>query len=248
MTSLEGQVAIVTGGGAGIGRAIALEAARQGASVAALDINEPGAHETAEMIVKAGGKALGLACDVSKPAELSPLIERVAGELGAPSLLFNVAAIVKYAHIEDTDLELFNRILSINLTGAFAMTKAVLPHLTAKKGAILNVASMAGTLGVPYLSAYSAAKGGLCAMTKSMAKELSVRGVRVNAIAPGGVDTAMLKAPFPEDASEEVMRLIPMSPIGLTSPEAIATFAVFIASPASGNLSGAIIPIDGASS
>ena len=147
MASLQGQTAIVTGGGAGIGRAIALEAARQGAAVAALDINEAGARETADMIVKAGGKALGLVCDVSKPADLAPLVERVAGELGAPSLLFNVAAIVKYAHIEDTDIELFNRILSINLTGAFAMTKAVLPHLTAKKGSILNVASMAGTLG-----------------------------------------------------------------------------------------------------
>jgi meso-butanediol dehydrogenase/(S,S)-butanediol dehydrogenase/diacetyl reductase len=245
--SLEGHVAIVTGGGSGIGRAICLQVAGDGGAVAVLDINAAAAEAVAASIAEGGGRALAIACDVSATEAIPAIVERIAVELGSPSLLFNVAAMMKNAHIEDTDIALFNRILAVNLTGAFAMSKAALPHLIANRGSILNISSMAGHLGLPYLAAYCASKGGMVAMTKSMAKELTDRGVRVNVIAPGGVDTPMLLAPYPDVTAPEVMRLIPLSPIGVTSPEAIARVAVFVASPASGNLSGALIPVDGAS-
>jgi len=245
--SLEGHVAIVTGGGSGIGRAICLQVAGDGGAVAVLDINEAAAQAVAAVIAESGGKALAIACDVGATDGIPAIVERIAAELGSPTLLFNVAAMMKNAHIEDTDIALFNRILAVNLTGAFAMSKAALPHLIANRGSILNISSMAGHLGLPYLAAYCASKGGMVAMTKSMAKELTNRGVRVNVIAPGGVDTPMLLAPYPDVTAPEVMRLIPLSPIGVTSPEAIARVAVFVASPASGNLSGALIPVDGAS-
>ncbi|MDB5394802.1 MAG: 3-oxoacyl-ACP reductase [Rhodospirillales bacterium] len=244
---LENHCAIVTGGGSGIGKAICLQVAEQGGAVAVLDINEAGAQAVAAAISAAGGRAIAIGCDVAATDKIQGIVLQVVAELGAPTMLFNVAALMKNAHIEDTDIALFNRILAVNLTGAFAMSQAVLPHLIANGGSILNISSMAGHLGLPYLAAYCASKGGMVAMTKSMAKELSNRGVRVNVLAPGGVDTPMLYAPYPDVTAPEVMRLIPLSPIGVTPPEAIARVAIFVASPASGNLSGALIPIDGAS-
>jgi NAD(P)-dependent dehydrogenase (short-subunit alcohol dehydrogenase family) len=134
----------------------------------------------------------------------------------------------------------------VNLTGAFLMSQAVLPHLVATRGAIVNVASMAA-FGIPYLSAYSASKGGLVAMTKSMAKEYADRGVRINVLAPGGVDTPMMTVPFPENVSPEVLKLVAVTPWGAAKPEILAKIALFLASPAMGYLSGAALTADGAS-
>jgi len=240
-------VAVVTGGGSGIGRELCLLAAAAGSAVAVVDINQDAVQAVAAEIVAAGGRALALPCDISNPEQVGAAIARVVAELGTPSQLFNVAGIVRYARVEQLDFALFNRVLAVNLAGAFLMSQAVLPHLVSTRGSIVNVSSMAGHLGIPYGAAYCASKGGLIAMTKSMAKEFADRGVRINVLAPGGVETPMAEVPFPEDANMDVLGIIPRTPMGFSKPIDIARLALFVASKASGLLSGALIPIDGAS-
>lgn len=240
-------VAVVTGGGSGIGRELCLLAAQAGAAVAVVDINAEGVQTLAAQINEAGGRALALPCDISDPEQVDATIARVASELGDPTALFNVAGIVKYMRVEELDLAVFNRVLSVNLTGAFLMSKAVLPYLVKTKGSILNVASMAGSLGIPYAAAYCASKGGLIAMTKSMAKEFSDRGVRINVLTPGGVETPMAEVPFPEDANMAVLGIVPRTPLGFSTPLQIARLAFSVATQEFGKLSGAVIAVDGAS-
>jgi NAD(P)-dependent dehydrogenase (short-subunit alcohol dehydrogenase family) len=240
-------VAVITGGGSGIGRELGQLAAAAGSAVALIDINAEAVQATAAAINSGGGRALALACDIGNPEQVQAAIARVVAELGAPNALFNVAGIVKYARVEQMDFAAFNRVLSVNLTGAFLLSQAVLPHLVRNGGSIVNLASMAGHLGIPYAAAYCASKGGLIAMTKSMAKEFADRGVRINVIAPGGVETPMAEVPFPPDANAKVLGIIPMSPMGWAKPVDIARLALFVASKESGNMSGALIPVDGAS-
>lgn len=245
--SYENRVAVVTGGGSGIGRATCLRLAAEGALVAAIDINAEQVQAVADEINGSGGRALALTCDISDQQQVNGSMARIVAELGAPAALFNVAGIVKYSRFEQLDLASFQRILGVNLIGAFLLSQAAMPYLVANRGSITNVASMAGNLGVPYGAAYSASKGALISMTKSMAKEFADRGVRVNVLAPSGVETPMAAVPFPEDASPEVIRLIPFTPLGFSKPEQIAAVAVMIGSDEAGVMSGALVPIDGAS-
>ncbi len=245
--TFEKGVAVVTGGGSGIGREVGLGAARAGASVAVIDINEKAVQAVAQEITAAGGRALGIVCDISNPEQVTASIARVVAELGEPTALFNVAGIVVYARVEALSFATFNRVLNVNLVGAFLLSQATLPYLVKARGSIVNVASMAGNLGIPYAAAYCASKGGLIAMTKSMAKEFSDRGVRINVLAPGGVETPRAAVPFPDDANTAVLGIIPMTPMGFAKPAEIAAVALFVASKAAGTLSGALIPIDGAS-
>ena len=245
--SYENQVVIVTGGASGIGRATCLLLAQEGAKVAAIDVHAEAVQAVANTINGNGGQALALTCDISDPEQVKAAIASVVAELGAPSALFNIAGVVKFCRSEELDVATFSRVLNINLIGAFLMSQAAMPHLIAHRGAIVNVASMAGNLGVPYGAAYSASKGGLIALTKSMAKEYSDRGVRINAIAPSGVETPMASVPMPKDANPDVIRLIPFTPLGYAKPEEIAAVILLLGAKESGVLSGALIPIDGAS-
>lgn len=240
-------VVIVTGGASGIGRATCLLLAKEGAKIAAIDVHSEAVEAVAASINKDGGKALALTCDISDPEQVKNAVARIEAELGAPSALFNIAGVVKFSRSEDLDAAAFNRVLGINLVGAFLMSQAAMPSLIANRGAIVNVASMAGNLGVPYGAAYSASKGGLIALTKSMAKEYSDRGVRINAIAPSGVETPMAAVPMPKDANPDVIRLIPFTPLGYAKPEEIAAMILLLGARESGVVSGALIPIDGAS-
>jgi NAD(P)-dependent dehydrogenase (short-subunit alcohol dehydrogenase family) len=245
--SYANSVVIVTGGASGIGRATCLLLAQEGAKVAAIDVHADAVQAVADTINGSGGQALALTCDISDPEQVKNAVARVASELGAPSALFNIAGVVKFCRSEDLDIATFSRVLNVNLIGAFLMSQATMPHLIANRGAIVNVASMAGNLGVPYGAAYSASKGGLIALTKSMAKEYSDRGVRINAIAPSGVETPMASVPMPKDANPDVIRLIPFTPLGYAKPEEIAAVILLLGAKESGVLSGALIPIDGAS-
>ena len=186
----DGKTAIVTGAGSGIGRATAIRLAVEGASGACLDVVPDNLDETVEALAILGGKAVAYSCDVTDESKVNETVAEVASALGRPDVLCNVAGIGTFAHTHEMPLAQWERILSVNLTGMFIMTKAVLPYMLEPPGGnIVNIASTAGLMGSAYSAAYAASKGGVIMFTKALAIEYAGRGVRINAVAPGGVDT-----------------------------------------------------------
>jgi NAD(P)-dependent dehydrogenase (short-subunit alcohol dehydrogenase family) len=161
--------------------------------------------------------------------------------------LCNCAGLCHYSRSEECDISQWNKIIAINLTGPFILSRAVLTYLVEAKGAIVNIASMAGLLGIPYGAAYSASKGGLVLMTKALAKEFSDRNVRVNAVCPGAIATSMMEIPFPEDANKAMLRLVPLTPAGASTPEEVAATVAMLGSRECPTLTGCILTIDGGS-
>ena len=240
-----GRVAVVTGAASGVGRATAQRIAGEGGSVAALDISDEGAQRTVEEIAAAGGKAIALRTDVSDPESVSTTMKEVVAQLGPPNTVCNVAGIGKFAHTVDASFDDWQRILAVNLTGTFLMSQAALPYLLENGGNIVNVASTAGIMGQPYSAAYCASKGGVVQLTKSLAVEYMERGVRVNAVAPGGVDTPMINAFMPPaDASKRLMAKL-VTPMGFVKPQQVAKVIAFLASDDGDYMTGAIVSVDG---
>ncbi len=245
MQAFVGRSAVITGGGGGVGQALALKLASAGAQVAVLDLSAEAAQSTAAAVSAAGGRALALACDVSDPESVAETTEAIVGEWGSPHLLCNAAGMQVYGRTEDFPVETWLKIIGVNLTGAFLVCRSLLPHLAKEGGAVVNVASLAGLVGLPYDAAYCASKGGLIQLTRSLAKEFSDRKVRVNAVAPGGVNTAMLDIPFPEDGDPGVLKTIPSAVNGLCEPETIANVISFLLSDEAAHITGTVLPVDG---
>jgi NAD(P)-dependent dehydrogenase (short-subunit alcohol dehydrogenase family) len=245
MSLFPGRVAIVTGAGAGLGRATARLLAREEAQVACVDIVAETAIITADEIVAGGGRAVAYTCDVSDPRAVKKTVERIADDLGRPSVVCNVAGIQQWSHTMELSIEDWGRILAVNLTGTFLVCQAALGHLADRGGAIVNVASTAGIRGLPYAAAYCASKGGVVQLTRSLAFEYAQRGVRVNAVAPGGMETAMLNLPFPPNASQALLGGVRGSLVGVGAPEAVASVVAFLASDDAAHMNGAIVPVDG---
>jgi len=240
-----GRVAVVTGAASGLGRATAQLIAEEGGSVAAVDISEEGARRTVDEITAAGGRAVPLRADVSDPESVATAMKEVVAQLGPPGTVCNVAGIGKFAHTVDASFDDWQRILAVNLTGTFLMCQAALPHLLENGGNIVNVASTAGIMGQPYSAAYCASKGGVVQLTKALAVEYLERGVRVNAVAPGGVDTPMLGSfEIPEGASRRLMATL-TTPMGFVKPEQVAKVIAFLASDDGDYMTGAIVSVDG---
>ena len=211
---VEGQAAIVSGGASGLGRATAERLAAEGATVACLDVAVEAAEKTAARIKEHGGKARAYAVDVSDPASVTAAVGAAAKDLGRPSVLVSCAGIGKFAHSHAMPYEDWARIIAVNLTGTFLMAQAVLPHMLEGGGSIVNIASNAGLMGQAYSAAYCASKGGVIQLTRALADEYLGRGVRVNAVAPGGIQTPLQKAfRLPDGADAAKIQKI-ITPLG----------------------------------
>jgi NAD(P)-dependent dehydrogenase (short-subunit alcohol dehydrogenase family) len=242
---LHGKIAIVTGAGSGIARATAIRLAAEGAAVACLDVVEDAVAETAAGIAEAEGRAIAVKCNVADPGEVTAAVAACVEQLGPPQVLCNIAGIGRFAHTTEMALADWQRIIDVNLTGTFLMAQAALPHLLASGGVIINTASNAGLHGLPYSAAYCASKGGVVMLTKSLAYEYIERGVRVNAVAPGGVNTPLTQSfQFPEGVSGKLLFKM-QSPMGMAEPEDLAGLFAFLASDEARYMTGAIVSMDG---
>ncbi len=242
---LAGKVAVVTGGGSGIGRAAALRFARDGASVLVADIVGDQAESVAKEIEAAGGRAVGLAVDVSDPAQISAMAETAVREFGGIDVLMTAAGVLSFGAAPDTDVDAWNRVIGINLTGTFLAARAVIPSMRERGGgSIITMSSSTGAHDAsPGNVAYVSSKGGVAMLTKAMAVDHAAEGIRVNALAPGPTATPMLATVMTED---EMRRFGEAMPIGrLAQPEELAAAAAFLASDDASYVTGAVFAVDG---
>jgi meso-butanediol dehydrogenase/(S,S)-butanediol dehydrogenase/diacetyl reductase len=239
------RVALVTGAGSGIGRAVASRLAAEGAKVAALDVAADNLASTVARITEDGGTASAFTCDVTSEASVAEAVAALGEGLGPPTVVCNVAGIGGFYNTVDMPTESWEQILAVNLTGPFLVCRATLPYLLEHGGSIVNVASNTALMGQAYSAAYCASKAGLLMFSKALAAEFLSRGVRVNVVAPGGVDTPLIGAfELPEDADPKVLTRI-MTPMGFSTPAEIAASVAFIASDESSYTTGAVLSVDG---
>jgi NAD(P)-dependent dehydrogenase (short-subunit alcohol dehydrogenase family) len=241
---LKGKSAIITGGARGIGLAIARALMREGASVAIADVNADGAKEAAASLGEQGGRSISVAVNVADPASVSAMVAAVIKAFGRIDILVNNAGVGGNTPFLQTSLDEWNRIIGINLTGAFMVAQAVAREMVkAGGGKIVNIASLSGQRGGNGRAAYGSAKAGLELLTKVMAVELAEHNINVNNIAPGAIETEMAKYAHDAATRSAYNYLIPMTRYG--SPEEIADAAVFLCSDESRYVHGHTLNVDG---
>lgn len=242
---LSGSVAVITGGGSGIGEATAKLLARAGAAVAVADLSEEAAKRVATEIEAAGGKALAVRCDVADEASVADALAQVRSELGPVRILVNNAATWVIKLFKDTTPAEAERIFSVTVTGTMNLTRAALPDLTASPGGrIVNIISDSGRTGEAYMAVYAAAKSALVGLTKSVAKEVGRFGTTVNGVSPGTTNTPG-SAAFIESVGgeEKLARAYPLGRLG--QPDDIAGAVAFFASPLADWVTGQILSVSG---
>jgi 3-oxoacyl-[acyl-carrier protein] reductase len=241
---LKGKTAIVTGSAKGIGKAIALAFAREGCNVVVSDVSEADCAQAVGEAEALGAGAVGVKCDVSVPADAKALVEKAVAAFGSVDVLVNNAGIYPYAPFLDMTEAQWDKVITINLKGTFLCSQAAARQMAkqGRGGRIINIASIAASVGFPALSHYCASKGGIAAFTRALALELGPQNITVNAIAPGPVDTpgTNLSATSKEQL-EQTIAAIPLKRIG--RPEDIADAAVFLAK--SDNATGSVLTSDG---
>jgi len=243
MGKLDNKNAIVTGSARGIGRAIALELAKEGANVVVCDVNLEAAIETSKEIEAMGRKSFAKKVDVTNYNEVESLILETKEKLGSVDILVNNAGITKDNLILKMTPEDFDLVIDVNLKGVFNGIKAVFPIMMKQKsGKIVNIASIIGLIGNVGQANYASSKAGVIALTKTAARELASRGVCVNAVAPGYIQTPMTDK-LPDNIKEEMLKLIPLKRMG--QPEDVAKAVLFLCSPDSDYITGQTITVDG---
>jgi len=240
---LNGKVALVTGAAQGIGKAIALLLAQKGADIVISDINLEKAEETAKEVEVIGQRAMAIKVDVANTNDVECMIEAVLERFGQIDILVNNAGIVRDKLILRMTEEDWDAVLNVNLKGTFNCTKAVVKHMSKqRRGKIVNIASVVGEMGNAGQANYSASKAGVIGLTKTIAREFAQRGINVNAIAPGYIETPMTEV-LPEKVKEELRRMIPMERLG--RPEDVAEAVLFLVSEASGYITGQVLNVNG---
>jgi meso-butanediol dehydrogenase / (S,S)-butanediol dehydrogenase / diacetyl reductase len=242
-----GAVAIITGAGSGLGRATAHRLAREGYSVGCLDIIGDGAEQTAADIRATGRRAWGVQCDITDESATAQAAAAVYEHDGRIDVLVNAAGVASTQHALEISLDEWRRLIDVNLTGTFIATRAVLPALLESRGCIVNVSSIAALRGWRYMAAYSAAKGGIVALTRALAVEFGPRGVRVNCVCPGSILTPLAAALLPvHDADPALMtRAHALVDPPKAEPEEIAGAIAYLVSPDARFVTGAVHVIDG---
>jgi 3-oxoacyl-[acyl-carrier protein] reductase len=243
MKQLENQIAVVTGAGRGIGRAIALKFAAHGADIVAVDLKTDFVQETVDEVHKLGRKAWAVAANVAEAASVEAAAEQILKEAGRVDILVNNAGITKDGLLMRMSEADWDAVLDINLKGTFLFTKAFSrAFVKQRSGRIVNIASVIGLIGNAGQCNYAASKAGVIGFTKSVARELASRGVTANAIAPGFIETKMTEALGPE-ARAGLLKQIPLASLG--QPEDVAEAALFFASPAARYITGQVLAVDG---
>ncbi len=243
---MSARTAIVTGGGSGIGAAVCQRLAADGAAVAVFDMNGAAAEETVGAITSAGGKAISVVADVTDRAGIDAAVAGVRARLDRPAILVNSAGLSGFDPFLEISLELWNRLLAVNLTGTFNCCQAVIPDMLEQGwGRIVNISSSSIHTGVPRMAHYVAAKSGVVGLTKSLALEFAPQGITVNTIPPGFIDTPMLRWAIGE-GSVNMERSIAATPVGRAGrPEDIAAACAFLVSDEASYITGQIIGVNG---
>lgn len=240
---LNGKIALVTGASRGIGKAITLDLLAQGATVIGTATSESGAQAISEYIAQAGGKGKGLALNVTDAEQINAVMDQLTSEFGTPTILVNNAGITRDNLLMRMKDDEWDDIIQTNLNSVYRMSKACLRGMMkAKEGRIINIASVVGVMGNAGQTNYAAAKAGIMGFSKSLAREVGSRGITVNTVAPGFIDTDMTRA-LPEEQRAALTQQIPLSRLG--TPEDIAKMVTFLASDGGAYITGQTLNVNG---
>jgi meso-butanediol dehydrogenase/(S,S)-butanediol dehydrogenase/diacetyl reductase len=241
-----GRTALVTGGASGIGRATAIRLASEGAAVVAVDVDAGALSSLSDESEELAGELSTLIGNVGTESGVEALVAESVERLGGLDVVVNAAGVLSFSHTHEQSLEEWNRLLTINLTGTFLVCRQALPSLLARRGNIVNLASTAAHKGQPWAAAYSATKGGVLAMTRTLAIEYAGAGLRVNSVSPGAIDTPIMASfHFPEGANVKLLhRVTPLGEFG--TAEGIAAAIAYVASDEASHMNGADLLVDGA--
>lgn len=240
---MQGHTAVITGGGRGIGKAIAVALAKRGVNIALVDVNLEIAKETASELQNYGVKSIPFKADVSNSSDVASLFDLTIKEFGKIEILVNNAGITRDGLLLRMKEEDWDQVININLKGTFLCSKEAVKIMSKNRyGRIINIASVVAFMGNPGQANYSASKAGIVGLTKTVAKEYASRGITVNAVAPGFITTAMTEA-LPEGVKQEMLKAIPMGRFG--NVDDVANAVLFFAQPESGYITGQVIHVNG---